>query len=89
MEANKVAEWLERVANGDTEAADVLKLWPEVDTGDHLLAAAWHDLSHFAADADIREKDIQYDEYQRTLLRSRASAIRGRARNVKSPLPGS
>jgi hypothetical protein len=67
---------LERVANGDMEAALALKEWPENAESETLLDASWHDLSHFAVDLDIRTKDPRYATYQASLLLKRANQIR-------------
>lgn len=73
--AASAAELLERVANGELTAPQAIHEWPS-DTQDSLLDQSWHDLSHFAADADIRERDATYRQYQVSLLRRRALEIR-------------
>jgi hypothetical protein len=72
-----VVSLLELVADGQIPAASALEKWPDIDREtDSLIAAAWHDLSHFAADDDIRRRDKAYDLYQRKLLKEMASRIR-------------
>jgi hypothetical protein len=70
------ADLLERVARGEMEPSAALKEWPGNPEADALLDASWHDLSHFAIDADIRAKDPQYARYQVSLLLKRAKEIR-------------
>jgi hypothetical protein len=68
---------LEMVADGRIPAAAALEKWPDIDREtDRLIAAAWHDLSHFAADEDIRRRDTAYDLYQRNLLKEKATRVR-------------
>jgi hypothetical protein len=68
---------LEDVLSGKTVPETALQLWPNIEIEcDVLLAASWHDLSHFAADEDIREKDRSYAKYQRQLLARRIQEIR-------------
>jgi hypothetical protein len=50
--------------------------WPQGVESDRVLAAAWHDLSHFAVDEDIPRKDERYARYQRELLSRRVSEIK-------------
>ena len=60
---------LENVLAGDMSADDALIAWPSVeDELDEVLIGAWHELTHYAADADIRAKDQEYAEYQRNRL---------------------
>jgi len=67
---------LEDVVNGRHSATDALAQWPDVTQGDSLLQLSWHDLSHFAVDADIRARDPKYAKYQRDLLTTRIREIR-------------
>ena len=67
---------LELVVIGKVEASKALAEWPSTATGEHLISAAWHDLAHFVADDDIRQKDIRYAEYQLELLAKRIAQIR-------------
>lgn len=66
---------LEQVATGGMDPGRALSEWPDFPERDRLLDAAWHHLSHFATDADIREKDGRYAEYQKQLLRKRIEDI--------------
>jgi hypothetical protein len=50
--------------------------WTEIR--DRLLDEAWHELSHFENDVDIRRRDEAYDRYQRDCLRELAWRIRDR-----------
>ncbi|MDI6784512.1 MAG: hypothetical protein QME64_10515 [bacterium] len=67
---------LKMVADGELDPDLALERWPDIDKEtDKLIAASWHDLSHFANDTDIRKKDKEYDIMQRNLLRKNASEI--------------
>jgi hypothetical protein len=74
--ANLAATLLERVARGELEASTALTEWPQDATSDELLIASWHDLSHFAADLDVRSKDPRYKTYQVSLLLKRVKQIK-------------
>ena len=74
--AARIAFALEAVAAGDLSASSAMSQWPEIQDG--LLEAAWHDLSHFENDADIRRGDAACDRYQRDCLREFAWRIRDR-----------
>lgn len=75
-----IADLLEKVATGKITGEEALQLWPSVETEtDQLLRFAWHDLSHYAVDFDIRAKDPRYAAYQNQLLSDRAHAIRLRS----------
>lgn len=76
-QAENAVALLERVASGAATAAEALQKWPQ-NTEDSLINVSWHDLSHFAADADIRDRDPRYREYQVSLLLRRADEIRQR-----------
>lgn len=70
---------LEGVANGVLDPNIALQRWPSVEEEtDNLIKTAWHDLSHFCTDEDIRKKDWEYDQYQRGLLREKLEKIRER-----------
>lgn len=72
-----IVSLLEGVAKGAIEADVALEQWPNIDDeSDDLVADSWHDLSHFSADADIREKDSEYADYQVALLRDKANQIK-------------
>ena len=71
-----IIDILNKVAAGAISGKDGLIQWPDIDSEeDSLIASSWHDLSHFATDGDIREKDKEYAEYQRGLLKTRAEEI--------------
>jgi len=48
------------------------------NTSDEEIRLACHELRHYLADADIREKDEQYALHQRRALRQRAMDLRKR-----------
>ena len=75
----EIATLLERVAALEIDADEALLGWSDVDKeSDPLLAIAWHQLSHFAADRDIRQRDSAYARRQQTDLRRIAQSIRDR-----------
>jgi hypothetical protein len=72
---------LEQMLSGKVDSGVALQQWPGGDVDDDpLLVATWHDLSHFAADDDIRRKDRAYAEYQTELLSRRGQQIRSKFR---------
>ena len=74
-----VISLLERTIANEQEAQKSLEKWPDIDSEqDELLKAAWHDLSHFAADSDIRQRDKGYAESQTDLLRQHVKSIRAK-----------
>lgn len=74
------ATLLEQVVDGVLDASVALELWPEwvQHDGDPLLTTAWHALSHYATDTDIRTLDPRYRDYQNALLLRRAREIRSK-----------
>lgn len=76
QKVKNIIEILNKVAEGVISGKDGLIQWPDIDSEeDSLITASWHDLSHFDNDSDIREKDKEYDENQRNLLKTRANEI--------------
>jgi hypothetical protein len=52
---------LECVLSRELTSIVALHEWPDIDSErDELLSASWHDLSHYAADLDIRARDPRY-----------------------------
>ena len=76
--ATEAANLLERVARGELKAPAALIEWPHRAESDELLNASWHDLSHFAVDLDIRQKDPRYKAYQFTRLLERVQQIKAK-----------
>jgi hypothetical protein len=75
--ADVLAACLELVADGQLDPADALERCGSPDGyADPLLARAWHCLSHFANDTDIRRGDSDYARQQMAHLREYAKAIR-------------
>jgi predicted class III extradiol MEMO1 family dioxygenase len=75
--ARLAARILERVLSGDVAPELALYEWPNIVSEDNaILIAAWHDLSHFATDEDIRRKDRRYADYQRDLLERRIKEMK-------------
>jgi hypothetical protein len=75
--ARVAVEILARVLSGEAAAYLALDEWPNIDSEDNaLLIAAWHDLTHFAVDEDIRRDDRCYADYQRDLLMRRVREIK-------------
>lgn len=70
---------LERVLSRKVTPIVALHEWPDIDReSDELLSASWRDLSHYAADVDIRRKDPRYATYQAGLLARRVEQIKER-----------
>ena len=78
--AEAAATLLEQVVHGVLDASVALELWSEwVDPdADAVLATAFHALSHYAADTDIRAHDAKYRDYQNALLLKRAREVRAK-----------
>lgn len=73
--AEAAVRLLRLVLAGEMDALRALDEWPQSHHREDTLDGAWHDLSHFAADGDIRSKDARYAQYQTELLRSRIAEI--------------
>lgn len=72
----QVVTILEQLTRGELEAGEALSRWPDFATRNAILDRAWHDLSHFAEDADIRQRDRRYADYQIVLLKERIAEIK-------------
>lgn len=71
----KVADLLYRVANSEISTEIAFAEWGDVeDESEPTLAHAWHYLTHFANDEDLRE-DAEYDQLMRNKLREFADEI--------------
>ncbi len=74
---------LEKVLAGNMSADEALVEWPTVDEeSNEIVIGAWHELTHYAADADIRMKDPEYAEYQREQLTSYVSRLNNEAKDA-------
>jgi hypothetical protein len=72
-----LASCLELVADGQLDPDDAIRRCGNPDRyADPLLAKAWHLLSHFVNDRDIRRRDSDYESQQMARLREYAKAIR-------------
>ncbi|GJL80146.1 MAG: hypothetical protein NPINA01_31350 [Nitrospinaceae bacterium] len=72
----KIVSLLKKVAEGKLDPDQALIEWGDVDQEqDELIASSWHELTHFADDDDIREKDKEYEVYQQNLLKDYAKRI--------------
>ena len=76
--AAKIIGLLEGVANGSIEARTAIdENWREFEEEpDKIVTSAFHEQHHFAADADIRERDTEYARVQRETLLNLARKIR-------------
>ena len=74
--AQHAAMLLEQVAHGELDASAALLQWPDDQDRNLLIDASWHDLKHFAIDADIQAEDPDYGMAQIKRLLKRASEIR-------------
>ena len=70
----KAASLIESVVNDRASMDEVGKAWPKDDSDD--LATAFHALTHFVIDADLRRRDSEYDTAQRRLLEDVADRLR-------------
>lgn len=79
-----VIDILQAVLDGRIDANTGLRKWPNIDAEeDRLIAASWHDLSHYAEDEDIRLRDSEYASDQRRRLEQRISALKASARTKR------
>lgn len=75
--AREAVRLLELVATKKKEPASALSEWPDIDAEkDKTIAGAWHELSHYENDLDIRQRDPEYDEILCTQLLEAARRIR-------------
>lgn len=74
--ARIVTRLLELVVKGEIEPGQALAQWPQTTDAEPVCGAAWHDLTHFAADDDIRQKDERYADYQIAVLTKRIAEIK-------------
>jgi hypothetical protein len=73
----RAVELVEQAASGEIDASQALASWPcSVDECDDLVATAWHELSHFDTDADIRAREPEYAELGKRTLRDLARKLR-------------
>ncbi|MEM7411126.1 MAG: hypothetical protein AAF430_12895 [Myxococcota bacterium] len=67
---------LKQIGRGEIDTKRAMESWPrEVDECDNALAAVWHELSHFRADADVLSKDDRYAEWARERCRALAEQL--------------
>lgn len=67
----RLAILIDKVLRGDVDPETAVKItqeWTDVPPGDKPMDRAWHTLLHFQIDADIRQKDREYDERLRQAL---------------------
>ncbi|MEV5031084.1 hypothetical protein [Sphingobium sp. LMC3-1-1.1] len=70
-------ETLQRVADGgDIEQDELDAAVPNPLALDPLEKDAWEQLSHWADDADIRQKDPNYATFKRDWMRDRIAALK-------------
>lgn len=75
--AEYTVELLEGIVSGTIEAPQALKSWPDPDEEtDETIKSAWHELSHYAADEDIRTRDPEYAQFMKETLAALAKRIR-------------
>lgn len=73
----KIISLLEGVAEGKLDPDQALIEWGDVDKDkdNKLIASSWHELSHYAVDSDIREKDKEYEINRQKVLKNYAKRI--------------
>lgn len=70
-------EALQRVVDGgDIEQGELDAAVPNPLTLDPVEKDAWQQLSHWADDADIREKDADYAMFKRDWMKDRIAALK-------------
>ncbi|MCI4589787.1 hypothetical protein MOK15_06750 [Sphingobium sp. BYY-5] len=70
-------EALERVVDGgDIEQDELEAVVPNPLVLDPVEKDAWQQLSHWADDADIRQRDANYSTFKRDWMRDRIAALR-------------
>ena len=67
---------LQRVANGgDVREVELDMAVPDPFALDHVEKSAWEELSHWADDDDIRERDERYAACKRERMRDHVAAL--------------
>ena len=63
---------LSKVLDGRIASNEALDAWPDIDdlTDDKLMQNAWHSLSHYDTDEDIRANEPGYEAQQKATLRA-------------------
>lgn len=66
----EISHLILKVLDGEITGKNALDGWPKEKMGlDKKVDKAWHELYHFYADEDIRNKDKKYNEWQIKKLR--------------------
>jgi hypothetical protein len=79
--AEQAASLLEGVLSGSIEPAQALESWPYLDDEtDEALKSAWHELSHYVADQDIRGREPEYEQFIKETLAAFVKEIRQNSR---------
>lgn len=61
----EVARLILEIVEGKINAKNALESWPLIGKEkDSCLDLAWHEVYHFYADEDVRDKDKQYAQHQ-------------------------
>jgi hypothetical protein len=72
-----IVELLEGVVSRTIGASQALESWPDPDDEtDETIKSAWHELSHYATDEDIRSRDPEYERFMTENLAALAKRIR-------------
>lgn len=76
-DVQNIVELLEGAAAGSIGASQALASWPDPDDEkDETIKSAWHELSHYATDEDIRSRDPEYERFMRENLAALAKRVR-------------
>ncbi len=70
----RAAQLLRDVLAGDVTPEEARNAWPQAD-GDASLDSAFHALFHFEDDADVRDRDKKYADWQTAQLNEMADAL--------------
>ena len=79
-----LVEALERVADGgDVLESELDAAVPDPFALDPAEKTAWEELSHWADDEDIRERDERYAAFKRERMRDHVAALRSHAADAQ------
>ena len=75
----RLADLLERVAHGELSPEAALKTidsWQDIPWKEKEINNAWHSLTHYVIDTDIRTRDQSYSESVKSGLLHHAAKLR-------------
>ena len=75
----RLANLIDDIVAGKTSMADATRImeeWVDFPWKERLINDAWHALTHFEIDQDIRDRQPEYDSRMKKQLRSLAENLR-------------